>query len=225
MKQAFAIAGLLAGLALAQPASATALLADGITYTLNLDSISANGLTALLTLTISGENTASDTEGGVNAHRTGINSLAFNNPTGGTVTTGLMNGYVFHTGGLNSTGCNDSGNFFCFDNPNIPPTPASPDLSGTLTFTFNATSDTAGVWPSYAPDFKIDWVGTGQNNYDLVSQPIPVNDCRAGTCPTPTPFSVTPEPATWAMMLVGFGFVGAAMRRRKQQQAVRLTYA
>ncbi|MBS0504308.1 MAG: PEP-CTERM sorting domain-containing protein [Proteobacteria bacterium] len=25
-----------------------------------------------------------------------------------------------------------------------------------------------------------------------------------------------PEPATWAMMIAGFGFVGAAMRRRRR---------
>ena len=30
---------------------------------------------------------------------------------------------------------------------------------------------------------------------------------------------VVPEPATWAMMLVGFGFVGAAMRSAKRRQA------
>lgn len=33
-----------------------------------------------------------------------------------------------------------------------------------------------------------------------------------------------PEPATWAMMLVGFGFVGATMRR-KQRQTMRVAYA
>ena len=33
-----------------------------------------------------------------------------------------------------------------------------------------------------------------------------------------------PEPATWAMMLVGFGFIGATMRR-KQRQAVRYNFA
>lgn len=30
-----------------------------------------------------------------------------------------------------------------------------------------------------------------------------------------------PEPATWAMMIAGFGFIGAAMRRRKPRTAVR----
>jgi hypothetical protein len=57
----------------------------------------------------------------------------------------------------------------------------------------------------------------------------------AGTCTTgpvgftaqrtPTQQGGVPEPATWAMMLVGFGFVGAAMRRRKQFQSMRVTYA
>ncbi|WP_375420282.1 PEPxxWA-CTERM sorting domain-containing protein [uncultured Sphingomonas sp.] len=37
-----------------------------------------------------------------------------------------------------------------------------------------------------------------------------------------TPVQAVPEPATWALMLVGFGLVGAAMRRRS---AVRVTYA
>src|SRR5690606_2120681 len=37
-----------------------------------------------------------------------------------------------------------------------------------------------------------------------------------------------PEPATWAMMLFGFGAIGFALRRRKQQkslQRVRVSYA
>jgi phospholipase/lecithinase/hemolysin len=34
-----------------------------------------------------------------------------------------------------------------------------------------------------------------------------------------------PEPATWAMMLVGFGAVGAAMRRSRTKQRVRFAFA
>lgn len=33
-----------------------------------------------------------------------------------------------------------------------------------------------------------------------------------------------PEPATWAMMILGFGLVGGAMRRRKQQARVRFAF-
>lgn len=225
MKQVAAIATFLAGgLAFASPAAAvTSLVADGITYTLNLDSISSNDLTAFFTFTISGENTASDTEGGVNAGRTGINAIAFSNPSGAGATAGAMTsptGFSFSLAGLNSSGCNNSqANFFCFDNSAIPPIPTTP-LSGPLSFAFNVTvgAADAGVWEKYAlPDMKIDWVGTA-NNYDLVSQAIPVNDER-----NPTPNSITPEPATWAMMLIGFGFIGSVMRRRKQPQLVQFS--
>lgn len=33
-----------------------------------------------------------------------------------------------------------------------------------------------------------------------------------------SPASAVPEPATWAMMILGFGFVGGAMRRRNRQR-------
>lgn len=187
-------------LIVASPASAATLVWNGITYDLTQTSISADGLTSFFTLLISGENTASDTEGG----RTGINAIAFNQPAPGTVVTGTMtspSGFTFSLGGLNSSGCDGSGNFYCFDNTSIPPTPSTL-LSGTLSFMFNVTADTAGVWVNYSPDFKIDWVGT-QNNYDLVSQPIPVN-------------TGVPEPATWAMMLMGFGAIGYSLRRRRK---------
>lgn len=41
----------------------------------------------------------------------------------------------------------------------------------------------------------------------------------------PDPVSPIPEPATWAMMLIGFGFVGGAMRAAKRRQNVTLSYA
>ena len=34
-----------------------------------------------------------------------------------------------------------------------------------------------------------------------------------------------PEPATWAMMILGFGLVGGAMRRRKTAHTVKLSYS
>lgn len=40
----------------------------------------------------------------------------------------------------------------------------------------------------------------------------------------PTEVAAVPEPATWAMMIVGFGLVGAAIRARRQPQ-LRVTYA
>lgn len=46
-----------------------------------------------------------------------------------------------------------------------------------------------------------------------------------GPIRNPNPFSVTPEPATWATMMLGFAFIGAAMRRRPAKQTLRVTYA
>jgi hypothetical protein len=37
--------------------------------------------------------------------------------------------------------------------------------------------------------------------------------------------SAVPEPATWLMMILGFGAVGAAMRRRRANTALTVTYA
>jgi hypothetical protein len=42
--------------------------------------------------------------------------------------------------------------------------------------------------------------------------------------PQPATISAVPEPATWAIMLLGFGMVGGAMRR-KQKQTVRYNFA
>ncbi len=37
--------------------------------------------------------------------------------------------------------------------------------------------------------------------------------------------AAVPEPGTWAMMLLGFGFVGGAMRSAKRRQKVTVSYA
>jgi hypothetical protein len=189
---------LAASLALSAPASAAVLVNNGITYDLTQSSITNGGLTGNFILSITGINTASDTEGG----RTGINAFAFTDPQIGMAVSGSSSGFVFTSGGLNSSGCDGSGNFFCFDNLSIPPTPNAL-LGSSLSLAFSVTSNTVGSWAAWDPSFKIDWVGT-QNNYDLVSQPIPVNT------------GAVPEPATWAMMLMGFGAVGFSMRRARK---------
>ena len=181
---------------MAAPASAAVLVDHGITYSLMLNSITNGGKTGSYTLAISGINTASDTEGG----RTGINGFAFNDAA--TAVSGISSGFTFQLGGLNSSGCDGNGNgFFCFKNSGA--SFGSP-LPSSLSLNFNVTSNTAGSWDNWAPSFKIDWVGS-QNNYDLVSKPIPINN-------TPP----VPEPGTWAMMLVGFGGIGMALRRSRK---------
>jgi hypothetical protein len=194
------------------------LIDQGITYELDLLSVTGGGFTGNFALKISGVNTATDTQGG----RTGINAFAFNDPAIGTATGGTSTGFVFQTGGLNSTGCTGSGNFFCFSNGSAVFTNPLPS-SGSLLF--SVTSNALGSWETWAPDFKIDWTGSS-NNYSLVSQILPVTECRGGTCPVITPFipDAVPEPATWAMMLVGFGMIGAGMRRKARVET-RVRYA
>jgi PEP-CTERM motif len=188
----------LAGVAGLASTPAQALTAFGVTYTLTETSIDATH--EQFTLDITGINGATDTEGG----RSGVNALAFTQPANfvsATLTSPA--GWTYVPGGLNSTGCDNTGNFFCFDNPAIPPTPGSPlPADSSLQFVFTVTTSAAGSFP-YTPDLKIDWVGS-QTNYDLVSLPI-----------TPTP--AIPEPGTYAMLMAGLGAIGFMARRRRAE--------
>lgn len=114
------------------------------------------------------------------------------------------------SGGLAAGGCNGNGaGFVCFD--------ASPNLAtnvSNLTFDIVANSGTFN-FASTGPHLKIFWSsnGTADGNKnkigDLYSQDIPFSHV------TTPPTSAVPEPATWAMMIAGFGLAGAAIRRRR----------
>lgn len=223
MKNLLAATILAGGALYALPANALATLTDhGVTYALESQIDPTDPLTMQFALLIVGQNSALDTEGG----RSGINAFAFNlvtnNPdspyTGtflgtridGVTTLGTL-GWTFVPGGLNSSGCNEAGNFFCFDNGNIPPTPGTALSTNPIVLGFEATLLAGQSWDGYAPSFKIDWVGT-QPNYDLVSKDIPLNT----TCPdcviNPT---VTDAPEPMTLSLLGAGLLGiAAVRRR-----------
>src|SRR5262245_22958272 len=117
------------------------LIDNGITYTLN-ETSTANPLVEQFTLTITGINGATDTEGG----RSGVNAVAFTKPVNFSSAAMITppTGFNFIVGGLNSSGCDGSGNFYCFDNTAIPPTPATPfAANSSLTFVFDVTTTTA----------------------------------------------------------------------------------
>ena len=59
----------------------------------------------------------------------------------------------------------------------------------------------------------------GTTGADFVTLDNPQGWSNAALYTTGTPPSV-PEPATWAMMLLGFGAAGAAMRRSRRQNAM-----
>jgi hypothetical protein len=194
--------GVALALLLATTSAQAALIADGITYTLS-ETDGPNALTDRFTLVITGINGAADTKKG----RSGVNAIALTKPVD--FTTAAMvtppTGFNFVVGGLNSTGCNGSGNFYCFDNTSIPPTPTTAfPADDTLTFVFDVTT-AKGEFAGYTPDFKIDWVGS-KNNYDLVSLPLAID-----------PPTTVPEPATLgllgSMLLMG----SVAIRRRRNR--------
>ena len=58
-----------------------------------------------------------------------------------------------------------------------------------------------------------------------VSAAIGNQSLTNATAYVPAATSAVPEPAAWAMMLVGFGFVGGAMRSAKRRQKLTVSYA
>jgi hypothetical protein len=81
----------------------------------------------------------------------------------------------------------------------------SPIVSG-VTFPYNPSSVEFGA--------QI----TGENASQVVARYATGNAAIIAGSLAPTAAAV-PEPATWAMMLIGFGFVGGAMRSAKRRQA------
>ena len=194
------IATILGAVALSVGAPAWAsLVADGVTYTLLESTVSPTA--DQFTLDITGINGPSDTEGG----RFGVNALAFTQPSPGSVASGSLAGFTFMSGGLNASGCNGTGNFYCFKAntaPTAPPLAANSSLSFTFDVTLNSAN--AGGFAGYNPDFKIHWLGT-TNHYALVSETL-----------TPTP---VPLPAALPLFLgavAALGFIG----RRKAALSV-----
>jgi hypothetical protein len=162
-----ASAGAFSTLIAATPAHA--LVDEGVTY--NLIETPLSPTTAQFELEISGINGPSDAEGG----RSGVAAFAFNPPKG--FVSGTSPGFTEMPGGLNSGGCDGSGNFFCFEANTIPPsTPALP-ANSTLDIFFDLTISSSGNFSEFGPvgqddSFKIEWVGS-QNHYDLVSEDLP----------------------------------------------------
>jgi hypothetical protein len=197
--------GALAALLTASVPAQADLIADGIDYSLS-EASTANPLVDRFTLTITGINAATDTEGG----RSGVNAIALNTPLNFSSAQMITppTGYTFDPGGLNSSGCDGNGAFYCFDNGAIPPTPSTPFPAGSsLTFVFDVTTTAPGSFAGYDPAFKIDWVGS-QNNYDLVSREL-----------APTTVTNVPEPGSLAIFGTGLILTGLlpwfAQRRKR----------
>ena len=182
---ALALAGAQAGAVTVWTLDGTSGATEGLTYTLTGDLA-----TGSFNLTIEGINVAGvDTRGG----RTFLEDLSFNPPTG--YTGASLGGLAAIDGGLNSSGCNGTGNFFCFDGVHE----AVNGSTMSLDFTITASS-----FEGYVPHLKVDWDGS-KNNYNLVSTNM---------------VAAVPEPETYAMFLAGLGAMGFVARRRQKLQQV-----
>ena len=95
------------------------------------------------------------------------------------------------------------------------------------TFNGNAFSLNPNGQGEYAAIFN-QWISPGTNTIivsgnagNLSGLPQDINAAIAGQL-TFAEMPAVPEPATWAMMLLGFGGMGVAMRRRRKQGLTQL---
>ena len=65
-------------------------------------------------------------------------------------------------------------------------------------------------------------LGLDAGNYVLTIQG---SNTGAGSLGGTVAFAAVPEPATWALMILGFALVGGALRRRDREQRVRFNFA
>lgn len=91
---------------------------------------------------------------------------------------------------------------------NNSPGPYPIELDG-LTTVLTASASGLMVGSQYSLTFNI--FDTGDSGYDSA---VFIQGGTIGTVPVPP--GAVPEPATWAMMIGGFGLAGAAMRRRRR---------
>jgi hypothetical protein len=188
----------------ALPVQASTLVADGVTY--SLTGLVLNSTTDQFTLAISGINGTSDTEKG----RYGVQSFAFSTPANFLSAAGPA-GFAEQAGGLNASGCDGNGAFFCFA-ANTTPTAPALAANSVIDLVFDVTLS-SGSFAGYDPSFKINWDGT-KNNYDLVSEAL-----------APTFSSTTPLPATLPLFAGGLGFIGYLTGRKKRKVSQALTFA
>ena len=97
---------------------------------------------------------------------------------------------------------------------------ATGDVLGVLDLTLtptNCSGDPAGQFCTFVP-VGVSFSGVAHSvNFGGVANQIGVDNITLGAS---VPTGAVPEPGTWMMMLLGFGAIGLAVRRRSRQLAI-----
>lgn len=149
---------------------------------------------------------------------------------------GVMDGYVGFNGGAGLTFTADGKPTYAFPSPYAPFYPSGLDydpssgpsaygkggagkLMGALLGTFTATPSGPADYFMIGLSYQFTAAVSG-NLYGLANDcPNCYGDNGGGFEVTLAPLAAVPEPAAWAMMIVGFGLAGGAMRRRRSAVA------
>ena len=89
------------------------------------------------------------------------------------------------------------------------------DVAGLPLATFTVDGSTPGVWKGFTGVANILVAGNYTTSFTFASGPAPAGDVVIDRVYVAAAGAV-PEPATWAMMLVGFGGMGYVMRRNRK---------
>lgn len=96
-------------------------------------------------------------------------------------------------------------------------------VNGTTgTFTALSSTNNGGKFIGFADTspISVTFNTSSGRELDIVSYVTTANPADIPPAITP-PTAAVPEPATWAMVIAGFGLIGGVMRRRRHQVAVR----
>lgn len=124
----------------------------------------------------------------------------------GTITTDNSGLVTDITGSANGSAITGLSNYASADNM-VYSTPAYVTFNG---LSFSTAFDTYNIGNTLNGDYGIAAQSTNPGGYCCSAEPLTVN------------VSAVPEPATWGMMLLGFGALGVSLRTRSQRKELQV---